>query len=121
MAGRQDKSRDPQSGPFNNPFGSLDSLRRKLPEGAAPARPTEQVPARAVVRLERKGRGGKEVTIVSHLALKPDRLAVWLKGLKNELGCGGNVEDDLLVLQGDQRERAKAALLARGVGQVTLG
>ena len=107
--------------PFNNPFGSLGALREKLPEGRASRAPVERAPARAVVRLERKGRGGKEVTIVSHLALKPDQLAVWLKGLKNELGCGGHVEGELLVLQGDQRERAQGALLARGVGQVTLG
>jgi translation initiation factor 1 len=124
VAERKDRSSDPGSGPFNNPFSSLSSIRDRLPEGkpaTAARQKKEQVPARAVVRLERKGRGGKEVTVVSHLELKPDALAVWLKALKSELGCGGNVEDDSLVLQGDQRGRARTVLEARGVGRVTIG
>lgn len=123
MAERKDRSSDRIDGPFHNPFSSLTSLRNQLPEGKlASAKPKKDpAPARAVVRLERKGRGGKEVTIVSHLELKPDALAVWLKALKSELGCGGSVEEDTLVLQGDQRERAKAVLSARGVARVTIG
>ncbi|MFP2957961.1 translation initiation factor [Myxococcus sp. 1LA] len=78
-------------------------------------------PARAVVRMERKGRGGKEVTVVEHLELPAAQREVWLKALKNSLGCGGVVEDDTLVLQGDQRERLPALLEARGVRKVTVG
>ncbi len=123
MAERKDRSSEPVGGPFNNPFSSLSSLKGQLPEGkpVAPKQKKEPIPARAVVRLERKGRGGKEVTVVSHLELKPDALAVWLKALKSELGCGGSLEDDALVLQGDQRERARAVLVSRGVARVTIG
>src|SRR6185436_17444199 len=57
--------------PANNPFGKLASLRDQLPEGEAPkptpAAKTPAGPARAVVRIERKGRGGKEATIVEKL------------------------------------------------------
>jgi translation initiation factor 1 len=73
------------------------------------------------VRLERKGRGGKEATIVEKLELPPAEAEAWLKALKGALGCGGATEGDALVLQGDQRERVKALLLARGVRKVTLG
>jgi translation initiation factor 1 len=122
MARRDDKSGTGRPGP-NNPFGALAGLRDQLPPGSPPA--TADVsrtgPARAVVRLERKGRGGKEVTVVSHLALAPADLEAWLKALKNGLGCGGQVEGDLLVLQGDQRDRVVALLEARGVGRVTVG
>jgi translation initiation factor 1 len=45
----------------------------------------------------------------------------WLKALKAALGCGGTVEDERLVLQGDQRKRLPALLHARGVKKVTLG
>ena len=46
---------------------------------------------------------------------------MWLKALKGSLGCGGVVEEEALVLQGDQRERLPALLAARGVRKVTVG
>ncbi|HZI02954.1 MAG TPA: translation initiation factor, partial [Archangium sp.] len=46
---------------------------------------------------------------------------VWVKALKGALGCGGTVEGETLVLQGDQRERLPALLEARGVRRVTVG
>jgi translation initiation factor 1 len=117
------KQDDESSGPFNNPFGSLGSLRDQLPASPTktPAKAVARAPARAVVRLERKGHGGKEVTCVTHLELRPKQLEEWIKSLKSELGCGGRVDGDTLVLQGDQRERLRAALTARGVGKVTIG
>jgi translation initiation factor 1 len=74
-----------------------------------------------VVRLERKGRGGKTATVVEKLGLPPADLAEWLLDLKRSLGCGGAVEGDALVLQGDLRDRAAARLAARGVKKVTRG
>lgn len=78
-------------------------------------------PAWAVIRLERKGRGGKEATIVEKLGLKPVELEQWCKDLKQTLGCGGAVEGDTIVLQGDLRQRLSAVLTKRGVRKVTLG
>ncbi len=78
-------------------------------------------PARAVVRMERAGRGGKEVTVVEHLGLRPSELEKWLKDLKAGLGCGGVVEGETLVLQGNHRERLVKLLAARGVKKVTIG
>ena len=45
---------------------------------------------------------------------------VWLKALKTSLGCGGQVDGDALVLQGDQRERLPKLLEQRGVKKVTV-
>ena len=100
-----------------------------MPERPAPDPPpaSDKVPSaartvpRAVVRLERAGRGGKDVTIVEHLAIAPADRAVWLKALKAQLGCGGVVEGEALVLQGDHRKRLPALLTARGVKKVTIG
>lgn len=78
-------------------------------------------PARAVVRMERKGRSGKEVTVIERLDLPPRDLEAWLKDLKASLGCGGSVEGATLVLQGDQRKRLPDLLAARGVRKVTVG
>ncbi|GEN07336.1 translation initiation factor 1 [Myxococcus fulvus] len=125
--GKRDKKDAPVAppAPFHNPFAALAAKREELPVGtvapAPPSKPEPKGPARAVVRMERKGRGGKEVTVVEHLELPAPQREVWLKALKNSLGCGGVVEDDTLVLQGDQRERLPALLEARGVRKVTVG
>jgi translation initiation factor 1 len=113
--------------PFNNPFGALRGLRADLPAGseapaaAAPPAPGIPAPARAAVRMERKGRGGKEVTVVEHLGLAAGEAERWLRELKQALGCGGSVESGALVFQGDQRERVADLLRRRGVRKVSVG
>ncbi len=125
MGKRDKKPETPASAaPFHNPFAALGVKREELPPGPAPAPVKAEEPkgpARAVVRMERKGRGGKEVTVVEQLGLRAPELETWLKALKNSLGCGGTVEEETLVLQGDQRERLPALLSARGVRKVTVG
>jgi translation initiation factor 1 len=74
-----------------------------------------------VVRMERKGRGGKEATVVEQLGLPARELERWLKELKAALGCGGGIEEGNLVLQGDQRERLRAILERRGVRRISVG
>jgi len=110
---------------FNAPFAGLGSLRDSLPAGEERPRPTasapERGPSRAVVRYERKGRGGKEATLVEQLALSPHQRAEWLLAMKQALGCGGTLEGEALVLQGDQRARVRAWLEARGVRRISVG
>lgn len=108
-----------------HPFAALQALKDQLPRGpetaVTPAAPPEKAgPARAVVRLERKGRGGKEVTVVEKLGLAPAELEAWAKALKQALGTGGAVDGDAIVLQGDVRPRAEAILRERGVRKVTV-
>ena len=116
---------------FNNPFASLGSLKERLPatpEQAVPATSTPPLAtsrtgktyARAVVRMERSGRGGKEVTVVEQLDLSAAERDEWLKALKASLGCGGVVEGDNLVLQGDHRKRLPKILTSRGVKKIVL-
>lgn len=123
---------DAPAGAFNDAFSRL---RERLPEGYTPPAPAPaspaapgpgapapaDAPARAVVRLERKGRGGKEATVVEKLALPPPKLAAWAEALKKSLGCGGGVEGDALVVQGDQRDRVVRWLEGKGVRKVTRG
>ena len=114
MTNKRDSSR---------PFAALEKLRDQLPEGPKPVEPIAPAvkgPARAVVRYERKHRGGKEVTVVEKLDLKVDELDRWCRELKQALGCGGSVEDRSIVLQGDQRKRLPDLLTKRGVGRVTV-
>jgi translation initiation factor 1 len=71
--------------------------------------------------MERKGRGGKEATVIEKLALSSSELERWCRELKQALGCGGVVEGDTIVLQGDLRPRVPAILEAKGVAKVTIG
>jgi translation initiation factor 1 len=76
----------------------------------------EPVPDRVVakLRMEKKGRGGKTVTVVYGL---PDN-ATFLKDLCAELkracGTGGAVADAAIELQGDLRERVRDCLQKKG-------
>ena len=83
--------------------------------------PPERAPARAIVRYQRKGRGGKEATVVEQLGLTPEQAEAWCSELKRALGCGGGVEGEHLVFAGDQRVRLQELLAARGVRRVTVG
>ena len=74
-----------------------------------------------MVRFERKGRGGKEVTVIEQLALRPRDLEDLVKNLKKSLGCGGMVDENTLVLQGDQCERVVTWLTSYGVAKVIRG
>ncbi|ODS54862.1 MAG: translation initiation factor SUI1 [Acidobacteria bacterium SCN 69-37] len=114
--------------PFHNPFAALKPLRDTMPEPQAPAEPPPAPPdppastprvARAVVRLERSGRSGKEVTVIDHLNLEAQDLERWLKALKASLGCGGAIEGASIVLQGDHRKRLPGLLTARGVKKIS--
>lgn len=119
-------------GDDDNPFKALEALRDKLPSkpieppSTTPPRPADagapaRGPARAVVRLERKGRGGKEATVIEKLELPAAELDSWVKDMKRALGCGGAVEGEAIVLAGDQRDRAIALLEKRGVRRVIRG
>jgi translation initiation factor 1 len=68
----------------------------------------------AKLRMEKKGRGGKTVTVVDGLP----RNSVFLKELSQELkracGTGGAVLDGAVELQGDLRDRVRTFLEEKG-------
>jgi translation initiation factor 1 len=68
----------------------------------------------AKLRVEKKGRGGKTVTVVYDL---PNN-AAFLKDLSGELkracGTGGSVADNTVEIQGDHRERLREVLARKG-------
>jgi len=116
---------------FHRPFAGLGerlgtaageprSATTPPPDERPVASTPDHVIPRAVVRIERTGRGGKEVTIVERLGLPTIERDRWLTALKAALGCGGVVEGEALVLQGDHRERLPRILAARGVKNVTV-
>ena len=76
----------------------------------------EPVPARAVakLRLEKKGRAGKSVTVVYGLPRNTALLQELTAELKRACGTGGTILEDGVELQGDLRDRVRDALQKRG-------
>lgn len=66
------------------------------------------------VRLDKKQRAGKPVTTVEGFAGTPDDLDSLGRSLKTHCGTGGSVKDGIAIIQGDQRDKVLAWLLARG-------
>ncbi len=66
------------------------------------------------VALDRKGRGGKVVTVVTGLPLAPDALRKLAKELKQRCGTGGSVKDGNVEIQGDRRDLLIAELAKHG-------
>jgi len=116
-------------------LGSLgDLLRDRGVSVAAPSAspapsPTTPTPGgldlsragKLIVRRERKGHGGKTVTVVDGLAGSPASLDALARALRKALGCGSWVEDGRVVLQGDRPDAAAAWLTRNGARQVTRG
>lgn len=123
---------------FQNPFAQLLGGGAAADEAPVPPSQAAAAPpgdaweaqlrglAKAVVRRERKGRGGKTVTLVEGLPDLGDAgFAQLLTRLRKALGCGASSEateaGPVLVLQGDQGERACAFLQGLGVKRVVRG
>jgi translation initiation factor 1 len=76
----------------------------------------EPVPDRIVakLRMEKKGRGGKMVTVVDGLPRNETFLKELAQELKRTCGTGGTITDAGIELHGDLRERLRAVLAQKG-------
>lgn len=95
------------------------STEEIIPRKGTPAARTAQAsvdPAscRVIVRLDRKGRGGKTVTVVEGLQLSDGEGEALLKQFKTKFGTGGAVKSGALELQGDHCDGIMAELAKRG-------
>ncbi len=66
------------------------------------------------IQREKKGRGGKTVSIVYGMPVSRDELKEWSTKLKQQCGCGGSVKDGALILQGDRVAKIVEILKAAG-------
>lgn len=69
-----------------------------------------------MVRIDRRQRKGKEVTLVEGFVGHPEDLKALGKRLKGQCGVGGAVKDGQILLQGDHRDKVLAALHKDGYG-----
>ena len=78
------------------------------PETPAPGR------QRLIVRIDRRQRAGKQVTLVEGFVGKSDDLAALAKTLKTRCGVGGTAKDGEITVQGDLRDKVVALLQSMG-------
>lgn len=66
------------------------------------------------LRIEKKGRGGKSVTVIFEIPNNPPYFKKLLKELKASCGTGGTQKDSQLEIQGDYREKVRDLLTKKG-------
>ncbi len=71
---------------------------------------------RLQVTLDKKKRGGKQVTLISGFVGSEEDLKVLAKWLKSKCGVGGSAKQGEIIIQGDFRERVRQLLTDEGYG-----
>lgn len=66
------------------------------------------------ISLDKKGRKGKGMTLITGLPLTASELKKLAKELKQKSGVGGAVKDGIIEIQGDQRQLMLDEMKTRG-------
>ena len=69
---------------------------------------------RLIVRIDRRQRAGKQVTLVEGFVGTHDDLSALAKTLKTKCGVGGTAKDGEITIQGDLRDKVTALLQSMG-------
>ena len=69
---------------------------------------------RLIVGIDRRNRGGKQVTLVSGFKGRSDDLKELGRTLKTRLGVGGSAKDGEITVQGDFRDKVTEILRSLG-------
>lgn len=86
----------------------------RFEEEAVPQESPGNRQQRLKVRLDTRQRAGKAVTIVEGFIGPASELDGLGRQLKTHCGTGGSVKDGLIIIQGDQRDKITAWLIAKG-------
>lgn len=87
------------------------AYQQETREEQATLEPAKQ---RLIVRIDRRQRAGKQVTLVEGFVGTSDDLAALAKTLKTKCGVGGTAKDGEITVQGDLRDKVVALLQSMG-------
>ena len=101
---------------FNMPEGEENVATDAVEEQQTPRADAveQQGKQRLDIVLERKGRGGKQATIVTGFVCDDEALKQVASQLKRNLGVGGSARGGEILIQGDFRQRVLDQLIAMG-------
>lgn len=100
---------------FNVPVPSESEAAPAVDHTAPRGDAVQQQGARRLsVVFERKGRGGKQATIVTGFEVEEEALKQVASQLKRKLGVGGSARGGEILIQGDFRQRVTEELKALG-------
>ncbi len=91
-----------------NPDYKYDSSESDEPETLPPSR------QRLIVSIDRRNRGGKQVTLVTGFVGSREDLSDLGRTLKVKCGVGGAAKDGEITIQGDFRDKVTAILNEMG-------
>lgn len=74
-----------------------------------------------IVSIDRRNRGGKQVTLVSGFVGSEDDLKELGKAIKVKCGVGGSAKDGEITIQGDLRDKVVALLQGMGYTKAKRG
>ncbi|MCB9245876.1 MAG: translation initiation factor [Flavobacteriales bacterium] len=88
-----------------------DLIEHEPEEESSVSHPSEQ---RLRVRIDKKGRKGKVVTLVEGFEGREEALQNLARELKTYCGTGGSVKDQQIIIQGDMLAKVRSKLLLDG-------
>ena len=98
-------------------LGEVYSTNPDFKYETAPEPEQETLPPsrqRLIVRIDRRQRAGKQVTLVEGFVGTAADLAALAKTLKTKCGVGGTAKDGEITIQGDLRDKVTALLQSMG-------
>lgn len=91
-----------------NPDFKYTTEAQQEPQTLPPAK------QRLIVRIDRRQRAGKQVTLVEGFVGTQEDLSALAKTLKTKCGVGGTAKDGEITVQGDLRDKVVALLQSMG-------
>lgn len=91
-----------------NPDFKYETQQDEQPDTLEPGR------QRLIVKIDRKGRAGKQVSLVEGFVGRDEDLEQLGREIKKKLGVGGSAKDGKIVIQGDFRDRIVDILTKMG-------